>query len=481
MGNLFVFGIGGTGSRVIKALTMLLASGVKLNAKKVIPIIIDPDARNGDKIRTVEILKRYRKIREQLDNSDNYFSTDISTLSVLSKGQVGVGDTFGFDFQTDDTFKKYINTDDLDFLGRGMVDLLFEEEILNTPLTVGFKGYPNVGSVVLNQQMKSKELIEFAQHFGHDDRIFIVSSIFGGTGAAGFPLLLKNLRNTDKTNPLAQKGTVQKAKIGAVTVKPYFSLNADADSAIDSNSFITKTITALSYYKENLQGLDAMYYVGDHTMNTYKNVEGDRSQKNAAHFVEVASAMAIVDFMNYSDEKLAARPLFHEFGLKDNPDMQFNFSSIPDDVAYVKKPLASFMVACKFFAEHFKTKDATRTRWFDSFELDDDKNKSLIQFIQDFKHFLVEGEEESFRAFVEEMHNNKVSFSPFHLEAGKELGALIKNNEIITKGLFSKKFIDFDKIDEQMNEQCHNMVQHKTPQEFLNVLNQAINEVFKDS
>jgi len=31
MAKLFIFGIGGTGSRVIKALTMLLASGVKLN------------------------------------------------------------------------------------------------------------------------------------------------------------------------------------------------------------------------------------------------------------------------------------------------------------------------------------------------------------------------------------------------------------------------------------------------------------------
>ena len=56
MAKLYVFGIGGTGSRVIKALTMLLASGVKLNNgfDTVIPIIIDPDTANGDLNKTAD-------------------------------------------------------------------------------------------------------------------------------------------------------------------------------------------------------------------------------------------------------------------------------------------------------------------------------------------------------------------------------------------------------------------------------------------
>jgi hypothetical protein len=48
MGKVFVFAIGGTGSRVVKALTFLLASGVKINAERVVPIFIDPDKSNGD-------------------------------------------------------------------------------------------------------------------------------------------------------------------------------------------------------------------------------------------------------------------------------------------------------------------------------------------------------------------------------------------------------------------------------------------------
>ena len=59
MAKLFVFGIGGTGSRVIRSLVMLMAAGVKIqNCDKIVPIIIDPDTQNGDMNRTVELLKK---------------------------------------------------------------------------------------------------------------------------------------------------------------------------------------------------------------------------------------------------------------------------------------------------------------------------------------------------------------------------------------------------------------------------------------
>ena len=40
MSKLYVFGIGGTGSRVLRSLTMLLASGVECKADTIVPIII---------------------------------------------------------------------------------------------------------------------------------------------------------------------------------------------------------------------------------------------------------------------------------------------------------------------------------------------------------------------------------------------------------------------------------------------------------
>lgn len=48
MAKLYVFAIGGTGARVLRSLTMLLAAGVKINTDEIVPIIIDPDKGNGN-------------------------------------------------------------------------------------------------------------------------------------------------------------------------------------------------------------------------------------------------------------------------------------------------------------------------------------------------------------------------------------------------------------------------------------------------
>lgn len=56
MSKIYIFGIGGTGSRVIKSLTMLLASGVQMDSDAIVPIIIDPDVAAADLTRTVDLI-----------------------------------------------------------------------------------------------------------------------------------------------------------------------------------------------------------------------------------------------------------------------------------------------------------------------------------------------------------------------------------------------------------------------------------------
>jgi len=85
MAKTYVFAIGCTGSRVLKSLSFLLASGVDCNSSEIIPIIIDPDKGNADKNRTIDILRTYQKIRKEL-NFDNevenkFFRTQITSLN----------------------------------------------------------------------------------------------------------------------------------------------------------------------------------------------------------------------------------------------------------------------------------------------------------------------------------------------------------------------------------------------------------------
>jgi hypothetical protein len=100
--KLYVFGIGGTGSRVIKALTMLVASGCKLenDFDTIVPIIIDPDTSNGDLNRTKEILKLYQEIRNGVNDPNDFFSQQIKTINNFVKKDNAInGDSFQFQLQ----------------------------------------------------------------------------------------------------------------------------------------------------------------------------------------------------------------------------------------------------------------------------------------------------------------------------------------------------------------------------------------------
>ncbi len=202
MARLFIFAIGGTGSRVLKSLTMLLAAGVKPNSStefEIVPIIIDPHKSNEDLKRTARMLENYQTIADRAGADSGFFSTRITTLDKLVTSQNRLSGSFTFNLQqvSNTQFKDYIDFAQLSDPSRALADILFsgksinkrdeEVNLLDVEMDIGFVGNPNIGSVVLNQFKDSEEFKEVASNFNADDRIFIISSIFGGTGAAGFP------------------------------------------------------------------------------------------------------------------------------------------------------------------------------------------------------------------------------------------------------------------------------------------------------
>lgn len=202
MAKLYVFGIGGTGSRVLRSFTMLLAAGVSIDKDgnnpitEVIPVIIDPDRQNGDLTRTVSLMNDYKNIHKNLkftkESKNRFFKTEIS--SVLQNFTLLIKDT------DDKKFKDFMDYSMLSKENKSLVDMLFSERNLDSSMDVGFKGNPNIGSVVLNQVPMSDDFTTVMNNFQNGDKIFIISSVFGGTGASGFPLLLKTLR-TNRTMP----------------------------------------------------------------------------------------------------------------------------------------------------------------------------------------------------------------------------------------------------------------------------------------
>ena len=315
MSRLFLFGIGGTGARVVRAFTLLAAAGAKSEmTPEVIPIIIDPDISNGDRLRTIELLGIYQDLIQSLSEENEYkgfFQTKIQSLGrlMLSLGEKE-HDEIGFDLKFTGSgsikFHEFIDFSGLSAENRELRDYLktlFTENNLGISLEKGFLGNPNVGVMVLSQLQESEAFKAFAGILRSGDRIFIVSSIFGGTGAAGFPLLVNAMRNYP--NNLAGAQAMRSVRIGASCLLPYYDLNTNEQSAIQSKTFYTKTKAALGFYESNMSKLvDVMYYIGDDKTANYENYEGGEEQKNNAHFIEMLAATSVYHFMNLDEKKV---------------------------------------------------------------------------------------------------------------------------------------------------------------------------------
>ena len=161
MSKIYIFGIGGTGSRVLRALTMFMAAGVKIGTDEIVPIIIDPDASNADLTRTVTLLNNYASIRKSLSfdesNSNEFFKTAIERI--VPNYSLRIKDT------EDKSFKQFISYGSMSKSNQALAKMLFSEKNLEASMDVGFKGNPNIGSVVLNQIVDTDDFKSFANSF----------------------------------------------------------------------------------------------------------------------------------------------------------------------------------------------------------------------------------------------------------------------------------------------------------------------------
>ncbi len=435
MPNIFVFGIGGTGSRVIRALTMLLASGARLpNTDRIIPIIIDVDAQNADTSRTLNALEAYRAIRRSGYNDteqirDGFFNTNLDTLSSLANGDDYVQDSFQLQFENlNQTFLRYLDPNE-ELAGTINMDLL-EALYDNTPhrhakdahtelhlsLDLGFKGNPNIGSVVFNNLADSAGFRFILRSINENDRIFIVSSIFGGTGSSGFPQLVRLLRQQDN---------LRRNRCGALTVMPYFNVTDDPASAINSEYFNSKTEAALTYYNRYLRGqVNAFYQLWDEPLQQYDNRQGGPEQRNNAHLIELIGATSIIDFANKADDAIPRNDThYFDFGIRQGDrvvDTRHFFERTANDIML---PLTLFTYAMKLYL------DIIPSLGGEAFykELDLEKKYRESPLFQSMSSFF----DRHYKSWLTEMGENERSFLPFNLHT--DLNGMIREKPLIIK------------------------------------------------
>ena len=471
--KLYIFAIGGTGSRVLKALTMLFASGVKIgnDFETVIPIIIDPDTSNGDLNRTKDILRLYQEIRNQVDQPDDFYAQEIKTINEITVNSPVVNpDYFQFKLKDTDTntFNQYIGFDSLseeiaEKDDKNFVRLLYSAQNLRSNLDVGFKGNPNMGSIILNQFTNSEDFKRFGQTFDDDDAIFIVNSIFGGTGAAGFPLLLKNFRG-NKNIPRHAK--IKEAPIGGITYLPYFSLSKNDE--INAESFEEKAKIAIDYYNRtiiSLNQINTLYFIGNRgNTNQEEYAVGGQEQKNKAHFLELAGALAVLDFCK-NINSITQTTQIKEFGIEhDAQNLTFADLNI-ENAKQLSPPLTKFKLYTEYLDKGL-SRSLNTSRWTKSnIKLTPGNKQSLLD-----KNYFNSAEYKTqirsfnsyFDEWIKEMKDNRPAFSPFEEITADNALEIVKGQT--PKGNKSFKAVDIqnclltDNISIRNKEKKHTML-----------------------
>jgi hypothetical protein len=455
MAKLYVFGIGGTGSRVMKSFTMLLASGVECGVDTIVPIIIDRDLSNRDLTRTKLLIEDYIAVNNiaQTNGENRFFKTKIELLNNELCLQL-----------KDNTqkFDEFIGKNTMTKENQALVEMLFSEETLNLDMTAGFQGNPNIGSVVLNQFDDSDVFRAFASDFKDGDKIFIISSIFGGTGASGFPLLRKVLQTPNvkdaNGNVLDNWGLVNKAPIGAISVLPYFQVKAATDgSMVDSDTFIDKTKAALTYYKNEDKKIDTLYYIADKRTSTYEHHNGGDGQKNNAHFVEVAAALSILDFVepekkatniHRDNDAKIERTTYKEFGI-DNDLANLDFTTLEDGTKQLIINSLSRFLLFRNYMQYVFEKECKYQPYAKKYKINEGfTNKDVIKKLKNVQ--------DSFFTWLQELEQQTRQFSPFNLTTKKAFDFVKGDVNLIVKQNWfdGLRYKDWSVVDNELNLQC---------------------------
>lgn len=420
MKKVFVFCIGGTGIRVMKSVTMLMASGMSTNGYTVVPVIIDPHLDLEEKKNLHSLIDNYKEIYQKsikngnstLNHLDGFFNSELRTLNELNNQNNDTKQIAG----SKEKFRSYISLADIgaDDINNYLVQTLFSSKNLDNPLSVGFKGNPNVGTVVLGEMIEGSDWFKaFKLHCEKDDRVFIISSIFGGTGASGYPLLEKKIRMADN------EPAVKNVLLGAVSVLPYYGLKdpSTTGSDIDSANFYTKTKAALAYYQDTVKS-DYLYYVGEKSLKqVYDNDE--KKQDDKANFIELVAATALFDFLKRE------RPNNQQYLTRaiDSDEDSLNLISLGSGYKDIVKSVADYMLLRNlvYTLPDEKYFPLQKNRGFDKSFYKDSAFQSLQRFT------------DTYYIWYSELAQNRRAFAPLNYGSSKQMSGWIKSIELDAK------------------------------------------------
>jgi hypothetical protein len=466
MAKTYVIGIGGTGSRIIRSLTVLLASGADTQGHSIVPVLIDLDLSNGDTSEAFRLVESYINLRNKMYGNSSIDGVFLKTkIEALSEGKTAQeGNKISF-IESNQEFAEFIgyrraeedtSSSVLSEIDKCFIDSIYStsektgEKELELNMSRGFKGHPNIGVLAFNEIKNNNDFIDLLSVASSEgNRIFIISSIFGGTGASGFPQIIKLIDvagEPKEKGGLGLNAGINRIPVGALSVFPYFNVKSaktGMDDSIQSSTFMTKSKAALYYYEKQLSRLNVMYNLYDDPKNSFDNNSGGEDQRNAAHWVELMGGYSVLHFIksDIQDAKTYQKSLGFFSAYKEsekslpNEINYYNFyrDSRDNALSYIIKAAISWFISNKLIPNDI----ADRTTYTIELNLRNNSSKEYSMYT-DYRGFL----NAYFKQWIDEIQSNQRSLRLFNFEANSLVNFLVFKSITKDSGESFKKLMD---------------------------------------
>ncbi len=332
----YILGLGGTGARGLESFLHLCAAGIGPDDAYV--GFIDQDAGHANLDAAKTALQRIDQLRHwlrenQADRMTEGARPPLRTALWASDKRAHAlteHDTIAWypappSAVTGNTFESIFSwrTADKDtqalmeaLFHRGRADLDAKHSEHRMPLDLGFRGRPAIGAAVILARADDdadgfwKRLEDKIDEHGKDPnnppaKVLFVSSIFGGTGAGGLPVMARRLRRVAREK-------AWKIDISCVMLGPYFTYAAtDASLGLSANptGFNAKLRGAFQHYARAMEFekiFDRVYLAAwpgrfDFGGKPEADRNGGAEQKNPATLTDLLAGLAACHYFSSAD------------------------------------------------------------------------------------------------------------------------------------------------------------------------------------
>lgn len=368
----FLIGLGGTGAKCVESFINLCAAG--LAPPEVHLTLVDQDQSNGNLTRTKTLIGLYSVLQTQLRGAGNNLAPETGLLRTrLTHSQAGLV-WYPAQSSGDNTLGDIYNYRVLKPELRDLMDVLYTSaEERDQQLHNGFLGRPKIGAAIFMAADASQALNHLVDDISHalggnadSANIFLIGSIFGGTGAAGLPTLARKIDQL-----LQEVGLRDRVNIGGALMLPYFTYQLDlrkGDGVRPSgDQFIDQSISALHYYArlfKTRSPFDHLYVLGWNPLIQVRDLgAGSIEQKNPPLLPELYAALAACRFLTAT-----THPPGKVFMIGRNDQLELRWDDLPKvvindgsghDVKHKLGQLLRFAVAFHYIYAKFLVRNSS--------------------------------------------------------------------------------------------------------------------------